>query len=83
MNVQSSAQLPRFLLRAVRLIECNAGRADAGQEFSATAVDAAHWLRAGEAELVDPAELRPLLRDLGRPRWLVPVQLGADLVPAR
>ena len=72
----------RYLLRATRLVECRAGRAAPGQEFTATAVDAAIWIRAAAAELVDPAELRPLLRDLGRPRWLVPVQ-HADLVPAR
>lgn len=50
-------------------IECNAGRASPGAEFTAIARDAAFWIRHAEAVLVDPAELRDLLRDLGLQSW--------------
>ena len=60
----------RYLLRAVQPIECNAGRASPGAEFTAIARDAVFWIRHAEAVLVDPAELRDLLRDLGLQSWL-------------
>jgi hypothetical protein len=68
---------PRFRLRALRLIDCHAGRALPGTEFLANATDAQHWIRAGAATLVDEGDLTRLFKALrlqnGARRWVEPV----------